>query len=82
MHDEKYSKERFGVGNTKKAPLVLPPLGTAHKRILYTIYEYEPLLDSSNMTMDDWINIAKDIRVSIHTLDLKQKFGRTSVPLL
>jgi L-asparaginase/Glu-tRNA(Gln) amidotransferase subunit D len=31
---------------------------------VYTIYEYEPLLDSSNMTMDDWISIAKDLRVS------------------
>src|SRR5258708_173603 len=25
------------------------------------IHEYEPLLDSSNMTPDDWVNIAQDI---------------------
>ena len=63
LHDEKYATARFGVGNTQKAPLALPSLGPDKKRILYTIYEYEPLLDSSNMTMDDWINIAKDLRV-------------------
>lgn len=27
----------------------------------FTIHEYEPLLDSSNMTPDDWIHIAQDI---------------------
>ena len=63
MHDEKYAKIRFGSGNTHKAPLVLPSLGPNKNRIMYTIYEYEPLLDSSNMTMDDWIHIAKDLRV-------------------
>ena len=65
LHDEKYATARFGAGNTHKAPLALPSLGPDAKRILYTIYEYEPLLDSSNMTMDDWINIAKDLRVCI-----------------
>ena len=30
-------------------------------RILYTILESEPLLDSSNMGMEDWAKIAKDI---------------------
>lgn len=65
LHDEKYATARFGAGNTAKAPLALPSLGPGSKRILYTIYEYEPLLDSSNMTMDDWINIAKDLRVNL-----------------
>ncbi len=65
LHDEKYATARFGAGNTHKAPLALPSLGPDAKRILYTIYEYEPLLDSSNMTMDDWINIAKDLRVCL-----------------
>ncbi|MBU0490283.1 MAG: asparaginase [Chloroflexi bacterium] len=27
----------------------------------YTIHEYEPLLDSSNMTPDEWLRIARDI---------------------
>lgn len=69
LHDEKYATVRFGAGNTHKAPLALPSLGPNTKRILYTIYEYEPLLDSSNMTMDDWINIAKDLRRSYELFD-------------
>src|SRR5690242_8143890 len=27
----------------------------------FTIHDYEPLLDSSNMTPDEWIDIAQDI---------------------
>ena len=30
-------------------------------RILYGILEYDPLLDSSNMGMEDWAKIGKDI---------------------
>lgn len=30
-------------------------------RILYGIKEYSPLLDSSNMSMNDWAKIANDI---------------------
>jgi lysophospholipase len=33
-----------------------------HKyRIIYGIKEYDPLLDSSNMSMKDWAKIANDI---------------------
>ena len=38
-------------------------------RVIYAIYEYDPLLDSSNMTMDDWIVIAKDIKRSYEHFD-------------
>lgn len=31
------------------------------KRIAYQVLEYEPLKDSCNMSMDDWIQIASDI---------------------
>ena len=30
---------------------------------MYSIIEYEPLLDSSNMNMTDWVRIATDIHV-------------------
>lgn len=40
-----------------------------HYRVMYTIYEYDPLLDSSDMTMDDWIQIAKDIKVNYERFD-------------
>ena len=35
--------------------------GNEHLVGNYTIHEYEPLLDSSNMTPNDWIKIAQDI---------------------
>ncbi|XP_042906093.1 L-asparaginase isoform X2 [Parasteatoda tepidariorum] len=41
--------------------LVLPDTGES-SRVVYTVQEYNPLLDSSNMTMDDWIRIAMDIK--------------------
>ena len=35
---------------------------TYHKdRILYCIKEYNPLLDSCNMNMDDWAKLARDV---------------------
>lgn len=37
---------------------------TDSKRVIYNVLEYSPLCDSSNMTMDDWIRIAHDIKVS------------------
>lgn len=36
---------------------------TDNHRIIYKILEYDDLCDSSNMTMDDWLHIAKDIEV-------------------
>ncbi len=41
-------------------PLITPP-SIHNKRMLYFILEYERLLDSSNMTMSDWIKLAGDI---------------------
>lgn len=38
-------------------------LSKQNKRIVYTFVEYSPLLDSCNMTIDDWATIGKDIEV-------------------
>lgn len=63
MHDDKYAQSRFGkVANF--GPLVLPIVQGESRRVVYTITEYDPLLDSSNMTITDWIHIAEDIKVS------------------
>jgi L-asparaginase len=35
----------------------------------FTIHEYAPLLDSSNMTPDDWVQIAQDIAAHYHEYD-------------
>lgn len=45
-------------------------MSKGNKRVVYTVLEYSPLLDSSNMTTDDWGRIGKDIEVCtlyIHT---------------
>lgn len=39
------------------------------KTIHYQIMEYDPLKDSSNMDMDDWIRIALDIEKNYHHYD-------------
>nr|CAD7601524.1 unnamed protein product [Timema genevievae] len=59
MHDEEYATSRFG--NDPTSPLVLPDTMHRH-RVLYTVSEYSPLLDSSNMSMQQWIQLAEDIK--------------------
>lgn len=39
---------------------------TDSRRVIYNVLEYSPLCDSSNMTMDDWIRIADDIKVKLY----------------
>ena len=77
MHDEDYSHQRFGHLQQKCSteevgpfllPLVLPHV-PGHRRVIYSIYEYEPLLDSSNMQMEDWIQIAKDVQDAYEMFD-------------
>lgn len=63
MHDEKYAQKRFG-NAAGFGPLVLPYVQGETRRVVYTITEYDPLLDSSNMGMNDWKRIAEDIKVS------------------
>uniref|UniRef100_A0A8C3MY89 asparaginase n=1 Tax=Geospiza parvula TaxID=87175 RepID=A0A8C3MY89_GEOPR len=62
LHDEAYARETK-LNNCHGFPentLVLP-LSKQNKRIFYTILELSPLLDSSNMTPDDWAKIAKKL---------------------
>lgn len=62
LHDETYAKQKFG--NQSQEYLVLPYVEGEQRRVIYQITEYTPLLDSSNMSISDWIRIAKDIYVS------------------
>lgn len=62
MHDEEYARSRFG-NAVGFGPLVLPFVQDESRRIIYTIIEYDPLLDSSNMVIKDWVQIAEDIKV-------------------
>ncbi|CAD5122432.1 DgyrCDS10856 [Dimorphilus gyrociliatus] len=59
LHDKEYAR-RIQAMYTDSRPLVMP-LSKEGKRVIYYIYEYEPLLDSSNMTMTDYAKLASDI---------------------
>ncbi|VDM10757.1 unnamed protein product [Wuchereria bancrofti] len=48
--------------DAKIKPYCLPSLQHSKKRLVYWVVEYDPLLDSSDMTFDDWIKIGKDIQ--------------------
>ncbi|XP_076751974.1 L-asparaginase 1 [Xylocopa sonorina] len=65
MHDRQYAEERFG----SMGPLVLPMTATDNRRVIYNVLEYSPLCDSSDMSMDDWIHIANDIKESYEHFD-------------
>lgn len=65
MHDREYAERRFG----SMGPLVLPCMATDKRRVIYSVLEYSPLCDSSNMTMDGWIRIANDIKESYKHFD-------------
>ncbi|KAG7277896.1 hypothetical protein CRUP_036296 [Coryphaenoides rupestris] len=62
FHDEQYAQQTglYNFYGTPERTLVLPP-SKDYKRIVYTILEYSPLLDSCNMTTDDWGKVGKDI---------------------
>lgn len=72
MHDEPYASKRFGPA-AAMGPLVLPFVEGQRRRIIYTLTEYDPLLDSSNMTITEWVRIAEDIKVEIE-IDLANRF--------
>ncbi|KAI8336549.1 asparaginase-domain-containing protein [Chlamydoabsidia padenii] len=56
--------------SSNKEELVIQQLPSLITPIsLYSILEYDPLLDSCNMTMEDWVRIAKDIEVNYEYFD-------------
>uniref|UniRef100_A0A0N5AVI6 asparaginase n=1 Tax=Syphacia muris TaxID=451379 RepID=A0A0N5AVI6_9BILA len=60
LNDAKYIEMFYGDAQVK--PFCLPKIRDIEKRVVYWVLEYEPLLDSSDMTFDDWIRIGTDIR--------------------
>lgn len=50
-------------------PALVTPPSLYGKRIKYSILEYDPLLDSCNITMADWVKIATDIEVNYKLFD-------------
>uniref|UniRef100_A0A3B4ABL5 asparaginase n=1 Tax=Periophthalmus magnuspinnatus TaxID=409849 RepID=A0A3B4ABL5_9GOBI len=68
LHDELYAQQTCLYRYYGENSLVLPASKDS-KRIVYTIMEYSPLLDSSNMTTDDWGRIGKDIEKNYESYD-------------
>lgn len=50
-------------------PPLTTPMSRYGRRIRFEVLEYEPLLDSSNMTIENWIRIADDIAASYDHYD-------------
>uniref|UniRef100_A0A8D0XS30 asparaginase n=1 Tax=Sus scrofa TaxID=9823 RepID=A0A8D0XS30_PIG len=56
FHDEEHARARGLPEDT----LVLPPAGP-DQRVVYTVLECQPLFDSSDMTISEWVDIAQTI---------------------
>ncbi|CAL8286670.1 unnamed protein product [Lota lota] len=70
FHDEQYAQQTglYDFYDTPEKTLVLPS-NKDNKRIVYTILEYAPLLDSCNMTTENWGKIGKDIEKNYEDYD-------------
>ncbi|XP_056202911.1 60 kDa lysophospholipase [Falco biarmicus] len=62
LHDEAYVQEmKQNKGREIPDNTLVLPVSKQNKRIFYTILELSPLLDSSNMTPEDWAKIARKL---------------------
>ncbi|KAJ8290384.1 hypothetical protein GJAV_G00012180, partial [Gymnothorax javanicus] len=68
LHDEQYAQQTRLYDFCSQDDTLVLPLSKRNKRIVYTVLEYCPLLDSCNMTTDDWAKIGKDIEVHPHSV--------------
>ncbi|ORX45211.1 asparaginase-domain-containing protein [Piromyces finnis] len=53
----------------KKLKALVTPVSLYGKRTIYTIYEYDELIDSANLTLKDWVKIATDIEINYNLFD-------------
>ncbi|XP_078090184.1 60 kDa lysophospholipase [Mustelus asterias] len=65
LHDEDYARETklYSFCDSSENTFVLPA-SKLNKRIVYTILEHSPLLDSCNLTTDNWVKIVIDIQTN------------------
>nr|XP_060611129.1 60 kDa lysophospholipase [Anolis sagrei ordinatus] len=70
LHDEEYAKAtKFYESCQFAESTLMLPLSKRKKRVIYSILEYSPLLDSCNLTTDDWAKIAKDLETYYEQYD-------------
>lgn len=53
----------------KKLKALVTPISLYGKRTIYTIFEYEELIDSANVLLEDWVKIATDIEINYNLFD-------------
>eukprot|EP00834_Sanchytrium_tribonematis_P003044 NODE_108_length_18904_cov_0.654826.p2 type:complete len:616 gc:universal NODE_108_length_18904_cov_0.654826:7382-9229(+) len=56
-------------GKSTYLPALKTPISLFNKYIIYSILEYDPLLDSSNLSMQNWCEIAEDLAANYHLFD-------------
>ncbi|KAL5008955.1 hypothetical protein ScPMuIL_014536 [Solemya velum] len=66
FHDEEFGNRLKG---TEYEKYLVMPISREGRRIFYLVVEYTPLMDSSNMTMEDWGKIATDIKEEYDNYD-------------
>nr|XP_020446656.1 60 kDa lysophospholipase isoform X2 [Monopterus albus] len=69
LHDETYAQQTCLYDYYGSENILVLPMNKQNKRIVYTVLEYSPLLDSCNMTTDDWGRIGKDIEKNYESYD-------------
>ncbi|XP_039272034.2 L-asparaginase-like [Styela clava] len=73
LHDKESAKQQSIYSNNKTNCdthwFVLPKLSLKEKQVIYCVMEYDVLLDSSNMTIDDYKRIARDIKANYESYD-------------
>ncbi|NJK89624.1 MAG: type I asparaginase [Myxococcales bacterium] len=64
-------KQLFGLPqfHDPREPPLTTPSSRYGARIRFEVLEYEPLLDSSNMAIENWVQIAEDIAHHYHAFD-------------
>ncbi|XP_049699316.2 L-asparaginase [Helicoverpa armigera] len=68
LHDNEYWQKHLQ-GTDLQEYLAIPDGKDTEHKVLYKIYEYDELKDSSDFTMDDWIKQARDIKKFYHDYD-------------
>eukprot|EP00833_Pecoramyces_ruminatium_P011367 jgi/Orpsp1_1/1185399/evm.model.c7180000093584.2 len=53
----------------KELKALVTPVSLYGKRTIYTIFEYDELIDSANLLLQDWVKIATDIEINYNLFD-------------
>ncbi|XP_065221638.1 L-asparaginase isoform X2 [Planococcus citri] len=61
LHDHSYMTKRNEIETAHPYPTLVLPEVHRMRRIVYSVYEYDPLIDSCNVTSSHWDKIATDI---------------------